>query len=174
MRSDAELVRAVLGGDRDAFAELATRHERLAWATAWRVLRDDHAASDAAQEALFHAYRGLSGLRDPAQFGAWLARIARREAVRIGKRRCPDPMPNGEGLPQPEARTSLDDRDAGLLEAVGRLKEHERIVVVMHYLEGRPVAEIAQALGRPVGTITKRLSRAVRNLRDRLGIRGAI
>ncbi|WP_435019058.1 RNA polymerase sigma factor [Tundrisphaera sp. TA3] len=171
MTTDAELVRAVLDGDRDAFAQLATRHQRLAWATAWRVLRDDHAASDAAQEALFQAYRGLSGLRDPSQFGAWLARIARREAVRVGRRRMPDSMPNGDGPPQPEARSVFDDRDAGLLEAVGRLKEHERVVVVMHYLEGRPVAEVALTLGRPVGTITKRLSRAVRNLRERLGVK---
>jgi hypothetical protein len=51
MRADAEIVGAVLRGDREAFAALVSRYERAVWATAWRVLRDDHAAADAAQEA---------------------------------------------------------------------------------------------------------------------------
>jgi len=55
MQADAEIVRAVLRGDREEFAALVARHERSVWATAWRVLRDDHAAADAGQEAFLQA-----------------------------------------------------------------------------------------------------------------------
>lgn len=175
MKSDAEIVRAVVAGDRDAFATLVARHERGAWATAWRVLRDDHGALDTVQEAFLQAFRRLDGLREPACFGVWLLQITRREAVRTARRRRLAPtcaFGEGGGPMQPlTVDTRLDDGDAILLDAVARLPESERLVVVQFYLEGRSVAEVAGALGRPVGTVTKQLSRAVRRLRDRLDVR---
>src|SRR6516164_7820879 len=87
MKADGEIVRLVLLGDRDAFAELVARHERAAWATARRIVGDDHIASDAVQEAFLHSYHRLSTLRIPARFGVWLLKIARREAVRLARRR---------------------------------------------------------------------------------------
>ena len=174
MRSDAEIVRSVIDGDREAFAMLVTRHERAVWATAWRVLRDDHAASDVAQEAFLRAFRGLAHLREPTRFGVWVLRIARREAIRLARKRPRPPMLSldvTQGMPAaPKGATRLDDDDASLINAVARLPESERLVVVMYYLEGRPVAEVAQALGRPVGTVTKQLSRAVQRLRNRLKV----
>ena len=62
--------------------------------------------------------------------------------------------------------TSLPAESEELVEAVAGLPEHERQVVVLRYLHGYAVAEIAQALGRPVGTVTKQLSRAVQRLKQ--------
>ena len=83
MQPDAEIVTAVLRGDRKVFASLVTRYERAVWATSWRVLRDDHAASDAAQEAFFQAFQRLGELRQPSLFGVWLLQIARRESMEM-------------------------------------------------------------------------------------------
>jgi RNA polymerase sigma-70 factor (ECF subfamily) len=170
MQSDAEIVRAVLDGDRRAFAALVARHERAVWATAWRVLRDDHAALDAGQEAFLAAFRRLGDLRRPDRFGTWLLRIARREAIHLARRRAREPggsldvaITNREPFAEPSTRVSGDAED--LLEAVARLPEHERLVVVLRYLDGQSVAEVATALGRPVGTVTKQLSRALERLR---------
>ncbi|AMV40595.1 RNA polymerase sigma factor [Planctomyces sp. SH-PL62] len=169
MQPDDAIVGEVLRGDRGAFAALVARHERAAWATAWRVLRDDHAAADAAQEAFLLAYRRLAGLRRPERFGVWLLRIARREAVRAARRRAREPArsldePGAADLAAPRRARLPADAEA-LLTAVGRLPEHERVVVAMHYLDGLPVAEVARALGRPVGTVTKQLSRAIERLK---------
>ncbi|MFO0957255.1 MAG: sigma-70 family RNA polymerase sigma factor [Isosphaeraceae bacterium] len=173
MQADADTVRDVLRGDREAFADLVARHERAVWATCWRVLRDDHAASDASQEAFLQAFRRLGGLRQPERFGVWLLQIARREAIRLARIRAqaPDrPLDGGDsdrtGTPEgPATAVPADSKE--LLEAVARLPEHERLVVSLRYLEGRTVAEIASALGRPVGTVTKQLSRAIERLRIR-------
>ena len=83
---DADLVRAVLAGERTAFPELIARYQRAACAVAWPVLHDRHAAEDAAQEAFLTAYLQLPRLRDPAAFGGWLLRIARQKAARVGGR----------------------------------------------------------------------------------------
>ena len=52
-----------------------------------------------------------------------------------------------------------------VVEQIARLPEHERLVAVMRYVDGRTMREIAEATGRPEGTITKQLSRAIERLR---------
>lgn len=174
MQPDAEIVQSVLRGDREAFAVLVARHERAVWATAWRVLRNDHAAADAAQESFLQAFHRLANLRRPELFGVWLLRITQRESIRLARRRARDPSRsldepgtepphNRNGSRGPATRLSADAEE--LLAAVARLPEHERIVVVLRYLDGRSVAEVASALGRPVSTVTKQLSRAIARLK---------
>jgi RNA polymerase sigma-70 factor, ECF subfamily len=176
MQADAEIVRAVLCGDREAFATLVSRHERAVWATAWHVLRDAHAAADAGQEAFLQAFHRLGELRQPELFGVWLLRIARREAIRLARRRAreastsldeagTEPPLEHDGEAGVAQRLSADAHE--LLMAVARLPEHERVVVALRYLEGHSVAEVAAQLGRPVGTVTKQLSRAIKRLKIR-------
>ncbi len=173
MKADAEIVRLVLLGDRDAFAELVARHERAAWATARRIVGDDHTASDAVQEAFLQSFHRLETLRQAAQFGVWLLKIARREAIRLARSRARQPacpvsdqgreLAGGNGI-----GSSLSADSEEILRALGRLPDHERLVVSLRYLEGHSVSEIAQALNRPVGTVTKQLSRAIERLRANL------
>ena len=176
MHADAEIVGAVLGGDREAFAALVSRYERAVWATAWRVLRDDHAAADAAQEAFLQAFHRLADLRQPQHFGVWLLRIVRRESIRLARKRALDPsrsleLAGAQVLPDRGCGSGRVGAFSGnaedLLAAVARLPEHERIVIVLRYVDGHSVAEVAAALGRPIGTVTKQLSRAIERLKNK-------
>jgi RNA polymerase sigma-70 factor (ECF subfamily) len=54
---------------------------------------------------------------------------------------------------------------AAILAAVARLRTHEQQVLLLRYVDGLAVADIAVRLGRPVGTVTKQLSRALSHLR---------
>jgi RNA polymerase sigma-70 factor, ECF subfamily len=167
MPTNHELIHAVLRGDRAAFAALLRRYERAAWVTAWKVLRDYHAAQDATQDAFVEAYRRLAQLRNPDQFGMWLLRITHREALRIARRRGKARPLDAAG--DPAARDGADrltPESGELLRMLGRLPEHERLIVALRYLDGLPVAEVARLSGRPVGTVTKQLSRAVERLRS--------
>jgi RNA polymerase sigma-70 factor (ECF subfamily) len=175
MAPDAEIVGAVLRGQRDAFATLVARYERGAWAVARRILRDDHAAADSTQQTFLQAYQHLGELRDPERFGVWLMRIARREAIHEARRRArlPDRAledPNGEPPDIPVApsgqATALSDDSEELLAALARLPEHERVAVVLRYLDGYSVIEVAEALGRPLNTVTKQLSRGIARLKS--------
>jgi RNA polymerase sigma-70 factor (ECF subfamily) len=163
---DAELVRTTLTGDRQAFGELTRRYQRAACAAAWSVLRDRHAAEDAAQEALLTAYARLGDLRDPAAFGGWLLRIARQKATRIAERtHTTVPVPDSAAGPH---APDLGDESRRVLAAVMALSEAESQVVILHYFDGYPVSTVAAMLGRPVGTVTKQLSRAYERLRSTL------
>jgi RNA polymerase sigma-70 factor (ECF subfamily) len=166
MRTNDELIAAILSGEQAAFAELLRRYERAAWATAWKILRDYHAAQDATQNAFVEAYRRLGQLRRPAHFGLWLLRITRHEALRLARRRGKArALDSARDVAVNKAGDRLTPEYGELLLAIGRLPEHERIVVALRFLEDHPVAEVARLTGRPVGTVTKQLSRAIERLR---------
>jgi RNA polymerase sigma-70 factor (ECF subfamily) len=82
-------VAAVLAGDRDAFRVLVERESGSVVRVCYRVLGDLHEAEDAAQEAFVIAFRSLASWRGDGPFGAWLARIALRIALRSAGRRRP-------------------------------------------------------------------------------------
>jgi RNA polymerase sigma-70 factor (ECF subfamily) len=167
MRTNDELIAAILAGEQAAFAELLRRYERAAWVTAWKVLRDYHAAQDATQNAFVEAYRRLGQLRSSAHFGLWLLRITRREALRLARRRGQaQSLASAPDLPVSPAADPLTPEADDLLRALGRLPEHERLVVALRFLDGHSVAEVARLTGRPVGTVTKQLSRAIARLRS--------
>ena len=165
MRSNTELVNAVLSGETAAFAELVRLYERAAWTTAWRVVQDYHVAQDVTQEAFLEAYRQLGRLRRPQFFGVWLLRITHRRALRVAQTKCRvEPLDTEQAM----ARAGQTEQPIaeGLLEAVASLPEQERLVVTLRYFGGHSVAEVAALLGRPLGTVTKQLSRALERLRS--------
>ncbi len=134
--------------------------------TAHAVLRDFHLAQDAAQEAFLIAHQRLGQLRDAASFGPWLLRIARHRAVRLSRRRNAERTAAGSVDRAAAETCDWMEPYQEVVAQIARLPDHERIVVVMRYVDGRLVKDIADSTGRPVGTVTKQLSRAVERLRD--------
>ena len=166
MPSTEELVRATQAGETSAFAELVRCYECAATITAHSVLKDFHLAQDAAQEAFVIAYQRLYQLRDAASFGPWLLRIARHQALRLRRGRNAEQIAVGcVDCAAAETSNRMEPYEE-VVQQIARLPEHERIVVVMRYINGRSIRDIADATGRPVGTITKQLSRAIKRLRE--------
>ena len=168
------LVRRARTGDPAAFEILIDSRIDRCYRLAWSILSNDADAADATQDALVAAWRQLPRLRDPATFDGWLNRIvanaalmARRHRVRLREVSVRPAYPGGE-TPQPEprqdaqARTAMDefvDNDA-IARAFDRLRPKDRMILVLHHAEERPVAEIARSLGIPVGTAKWRLHAA--------------
>ena len=172
------LVRRARTGDAAAFEILIDSRIDRCYRLAWSILSNDADAADATQDALVAAWRQLPRLRDPATFDGWLNRIvanaalkARRHRVRLREVSVRPAYPADE-TPQPEprrdlhARTAMDefvDNDA-IGRAFDRLRSQDRVILVLHHVEERPVAEIARSLGIPVGTAKWRLHAARRAL----------
>ena len=162
MRSDSKLVKAVLNGDRHAYGCLFERYERSVQAVALGVLGDYHAAQDAVQEAFVTAYRKLGGLRKGSSFGPWVREIARREAIRTG-RKIQQRKETKQIVAQADAVSSdgrIDEPNHKLLNAVMRLPKHERVVIMLRYFDDHSTKTISEITGRPIGTVTMQLSRA--------------
>ena len=167
MLTDAELVNAVLSGEKQAFAVLVKRYERPVRAVAMNVLGYHASAQDVAQDAFVKAYENLPKLRKADAFGPWLMKITRRCALGLVRRK-PEVMPLettvAAAIANPDGQ--LDEDKQRLLAAVVKLPEGERQVVMLRYFSGHSVREVAEIAGRSVGTVTKQLSRAHKRLRN--------
>ena len=160
-------------GEPEAFdAVIRPRLDRL-FRMAMAITRSDADARDAVQEACVLAWRELTRLRDHSRFDAWLSQIlvnACRGLLRKQRRvrvKEVDVDDASAATPAAYATTSgADERaEAELIRrAFDRLDGDTRSLLVLHYVEERPLAEIGRVLGAPVGTIKWRLSNARRAL----------
>jgi len=172
--ADDALVRRARTGDAAAFGVLVDTRIDRCYRVAWSILSNDADAADATQDAFVSAWRQLPRLRDTTAFDGWLNRIvanaalmARRHRVRLREVSVLPADPGGEGSqlePRQDlhARTQMDeivDNDA-IGRAFDRLRPKDRMILVLHHVEERPVAEIARSLGIPVGTAKWRLHAA--------------
>jgi len=167
---DGELLRLAAGGDADAFdALLRPRLDRL-FRMAVAITRHESDAHDATQQACVLAWRELPRLRDHDRFDAWLSQIlvnSCRGLLRTHRRRSIREVSMDDPLrptTHSEATAAAEGDQFGEAEAIRaafeRLAPTVRSLLVLHYVEGRPLAEIAMILGSPVGTVKWRLSNA--------------
>ena len=110
------------------------------------------------------AFAKLGQLREAGEFGPWLLRIVRREALLARRSRHRPIGPDTEAVASGSSRDWVKHYER-VVEQLAQLPEHERVVVVLRYVDGRSVREVAEATGKSVGTVTKQLSRAVQRLR---------
>ena len=166
-RSDDDLVREVLTGNREAYADLVRRYERQVHAVVWAIVRNHQIAEDMAQEAFIKAYGKLATLREQGKFGAWLLLIARRTATDFVRNK--DRLVIVPTVREIPASPSPAEEDATVvLSALTRIPDREQQVLFLRYFDDLAVADIAHILGCPVGTVTKSISRALSRLRDYL------
>jgi RNA polymerase sigma-70 factor, ECF subfamily len=171
---DARLLDRAAAGDADAFeALLGPRLDRL-YRMAVAITRNEADARDAVQEASVLAWRELPRLRDRDRFDAWMSQILvnvcrsllrRQRRVRLREIDV-DTMSSGDGDRSYATHTAHEDvPEADLIQrAFERLDPAVRSLLVLHYVEERPLAEIGRIMGSPVGTIKWRLSNARRAL----------
>ncbi len=167
VQSDDHLIREVLAGNRDSYADLVRRYEHLVHAAAWAILRNHHTAEDVTQETFIKAYGNLPTLRTPSMFGPWLLTIVRHAATDCGRKKSRLVLvPTLPDMPSHDA--PAEDDAALILSAVACIPDREQQVLLLRYFDNLAVTDIAALLGCPVGTVTKQLSRALARLRDRL------
>ncbi len=170
--SDADLVRDVVGGAKEPFAELVTRHWDTAVFLAARVLGSAELARDAAQEATVAAMTNLDRLRSPDRFGAWFCGIA----LNVARRWLRQLRPEGPRLhtelasesPGPAEMVETAEITARVRGAIAALPDGQRAAVLLFYLQGLSHREVAGELGISVGAVKSRLHQARASLAPRL------
>jgi RNA polymerase sigma-70 factor, ECF subfamily len=165
MPTTEELVKAVRKGDKAAFAQLVGLYQRAAIITAQAVLGDLALAQDAAQDGFVSSYTKLHQLHNAAAFGPWLLKIVRHRAFQMQRKRRTEPLESKVMDPEESRSINWIQRYEEVIEQLSRLPEHERMVMVLRYVDGNSVKAIADTTGLRIGTIKKQLSRALARLR---------
>jgi RNA polymerase sigma-70 factor (ECF subfamily) len=155
---DGQVVRRAQGGDSTAFDEIAAALADQFYAVAYRILRSQPHAEDAAQQALVAVWREMPRLRDPERFDAWAYRLLVNAAYGEFRRRRRDATPASldDQLPETDPYPTIHDRDQ-LERGFNRLSAPQRTVLVLQHYLNLSHDEMAQVLDIPVGTVRSRL-----------------
>ncbi|WP_046729816.1 SigE family RNA polymerase sigma factor [Streptomyces humi] len=138
------------------------------YATAYHLTGDRFEAEDLLQSALFSTYRAWERISDKAAVGGYLRRTMTNLHISAWRRRKLNEYPTEE-LPETPGDTdamSGTELRAVLWQALARLPELQRTMLVLRYYEGRTDPEIAEILDISVGTVKSSIWRSLRRLRE--------
>ncbi len=181
--NEAELIKKCKNGDTEAFSDLVLKYEGKFINYAFKMLRDESEAQDAAQEAFLRAYRKINTFSGNSAFSTWLYAILNNICLDIlrKKKRTGEENHisiNQESSEDDEYEIQIEDTSAGpyeslqkktayeaLYKALDELSEEHKEVLVMRDLNGLEYDEIAKITNTTLGTVKSRISRGRLNLR---------
>ena len=182
-QSEDRLVLCARNGDREAFGELVSRHQRRVWLVCRQYLEPED-ADNACQDVFVKAFTGLASFDGRAALTTWLTRISINTCVDMLRRRRREGIVTSSGdqgdgedvvdrVPDdrvsPEARAIQRDAVSRLAECERALPERQREIFRLRFFAEMGLEEIAATLGVHVGTVKTQLHRAVHRLRKELG-----
>ncbi|MFF1417372.1 SigE family RNA polymerase sigma factor [Streptomyces sp. NPDC058280] len=151
-----------------AFTAYVQERRASLYATAYHLTGDRFEAEDLLQSALFSTYRAWDRISDKAAVGGYLRRTMTNLHISAWRRRKLNEYPTEE-LPETAGDTDAmrgTELRAVLWQALSRLPELQRTMLVLRYYEGRTDPEIADILDISVGTVKSSIWRSLRRLRE--------
>jgi len=182
--STQHLVQQSRAGDESAFAALVEAHQAAVFGTVLRLVYDREVAADVSNRAFFKAFEHLASFDESRPLRAWLLRIAANEALNELRSRRRDAvhtiggvaaemeLEQISGAPDPGEIVARRERSTAVRDAVSRLPEPQRVVVVLRYFADLTYADIAELTQQSVNNVGVILLRARERLRRDLETQG--
>ncbi|RYD30973.1 MAG: sigma-70 family RNA polymerase sigma factor [Verrucomicrobiaceae bacterium] len=171
------LMDLVAKGNKDAFAELYSRHSGLVYSVSLRILSDPEEARDITQTVFLTLYcRPAAWNPQCGRLAAWLAVVSRNRSLNHARRlklqgRCARSLQDAAGsewMNPPAPSLTINSRETAILrQAVGELPEPQRQAVELAFFSSLTHRQIADTLSEPLGTVKARIRRGLIRLRDR-------
>ncbi len=170
-------------GSAQAFEELSEEHYTKVYNICHRMLNNPEDAVEQAQEAFIKAFRYIKDFKGNCSFSTWLYRIATNtclDFIRKNKNKHNVSLEQEtyeditikdrlmSDLPGPEKIAETNAQVAAIKEAMAKMSEKNRIIIVLRDYMGLSYDQIAESLETPVGTVKSRISRARAELRELL------
>ncbi len=174
--SDAELIKRLQANDLNALGTLFNRYYTQIYRTAVAITHDDAVAEDITQDCFLRLHRYASRIDTSLPLAPWLYRVtvnlaytwvSRHKKRRVSLETVVDYL-TSPARSMPDQAVEVAGLRDEVRQAIAALSFNQKVVVVLHYLNGLSLEDIAQILDCPVGTIKSRLYYARENLRHSL------
>lgn len=181
--TDAEkiLLKKSKDGDVESFEKLIKRHQKNIYNIAYRMMGNEEDAKDVAQEAIIKIYKYIDRFRGDSDFSTWVYRIAinackdelRKKKHNVVYLDQEIQTANGtlknqledQGMKPDEIAENLELNNT-IQEAISKLPEINRVVVILRDIQGFSYEDISKALECPVGTVKSRINRGRKLLKE--------
>lgn len=157
-----ELAEKAIHGDVDAFLELMDRNSLSMYKVARGILNQDDDVADAIQDTILKCFEKIRTLKNPEYFKTWMIRILINECNQILRHYQRVRLP---GEFQETASEEMSLAEFEFKEMLNLVDEKYRVVLILYYVEGFQISEIAELLELNENTVKTRLSRAREQIR---------
>ena len=161
-----QLVKRAMKSDTDAFLELMERNSLAMYKVARGILNNDEDAADAIQDTILTCFEKLHTLKKPEYFRTWMIRILINECNSI-RRHYSNLNLQEDFADIPQSDVSIAEFE--FKEMLETVDEKYRVVLILHYVEGFKLSEIAAILELNENTVKTRIARARQQLREAYG-----
>ncbi len=177
---EKKLVHAAINGDMQSYDRLVSLYRGKIYALTYNMTGNNSDAEDMVQEVFIKAYKYIRHFKNKSSFYTWIYRIAVNHSINFLKKRnrhkfySLDDVDNNikhdpdyvelSSKSGPFRDASLNELQGKLNEAIQKLSERHRAVVVMHDIQGMPHEQIAEIMKCSTGTVRSRLFYARRQL----------
>lgn len=164
------LIRKARKHDKNAFTMLMQQHEKSMYKVAKAILKNDDDVADAMQETILTCWEKMDTLKKTEYFKTWLIRILirkcndtyRQKKRFVSREQCPEQQIFEEGFATVEWKSILRYLD-----------EKYRTVIILYYVEGFKVREIAEILDVSESTVKARMVMARQKIGDIITVEGS-
>lgn len=181
--SDEALMIAASKDDLHAFETLVGRHQNRIYRMAYKMLNTEEDAWDVSQEIFIKVYNARHSYVKDAKFTTWLYRIANNAIIdRLRQfQRAQRIVSMDDNLPEPKSQDRsthhhlvLEETKKQMSDALYKLSERQRSMVILKYYEGCSVKEIAEVFNCATGTVKATLFQAIKHLKEGLAKSGVM
>lgn len=178
MVDDSLVIDQVLAGESSSYSLLVRKYQNRLFNTLVQILGSREDAEDVVQESFVQAFVKLDTFQGNSTFYTWLYRIAFNIAISLRRKKRPvqsvdqgrelageEPVDHTEA---PDQRMLREESIGQVHQALHRLSEEHRSILVLREIEGTDYEQISEILDLPIGTVRSRLHRARLQLKDQL------
>ena len=176
--SDAALVEAIAGGDKNALQVLYRRHHVKVYRFALRFIRDEAAAEDVVSEVFIDVWRQAGRFECRSQVSTWLLAITRNKALSALRRRAETQLDEEvaefieDTADNPEVAMQKQERSAILRSCLEQLSPAHREIIDLVYYHEKSIDEVAEVIGVPANTVKTRMFYARKRIGEMMASQG--
>jgi RNA polymerase sigma-70 factor (ECF subfamily) len=164
-------------GSAQAWDILFKRYQLPLYTYAFELVHDRETALDIVQETFLNAIRHLRSLRDDGKFASWLFGIAHQKCIQRWRKQSREKSAFEEVAAETPAECGDDpsslliraEQEGEFMNLLNTLPPAQRSVLLLHFIEGFSIEEIASITGAQPGTVKSRIHYAKKALRDLIG-----
>ena len=172
---DEQVIGQILAGQTQAYGYLVQRYWKLALAIAYSRCQDSTVAEDIAQNSFIKAYVNLSTLRNRTQFVGWLTKIIHQQCITHHRRQKNTVLIDAKNIDHIRATFAVSSNPGLTVEqvncvhhAIRKLPVDLQNIVIMRFVGGLSLRQIAEQIGKKYGTVRVQLHRAYKTLKEEL------
>lgn len=168
MHSNYKKVKKAIGGDQEALLFLINLEKEKLYRTAYSYVKNEADALDIFQKTVLLAIESIHQLREPKFFSTWLMRICINTSLRVLKEQKKVILMNEPNHNSFSIDTEISVEKLDLLDAIYRLDEKYKTIIILRYYEDLTFQQIAELLNEPLGTVKSKGKRALLKIKHLL------